>query len=169
MKEKEKRQAERMKELEQDIEAKNTLVSSDWQILPQSEVTDYSWVSCDVTWWGKDKRRLLYCFILAFIIVGELHLHTVRWQPFCFFVLVGLSSMIDPYLSQIMLKHHVTARLYPSTNWTLVNGGQYSILDWVFKLNLSPIEKKKQQKIVFTRVSFWIPRNRVIWDGFFSK
>ena len=53
MKEKEKRQAERMKELEQDIEAKNTLVSSDL-----AEVTDYSWVSCDVTCGGGGVKGL---------------------------------------------------------------------------------------------------------------
>jgi hypothetical protein len=64
MKEKEKRQAERMKELEQDIEAKNTLVSSDR--LPQSEVTDYSWASCDVTWWGKDK--IIYCPVYYYTV-----------------------------------------------------------------------------------------------------
>jgi hypothetical protein len=47
------------------------------------------------------------------------------------------------------------SELYPSTNWPPVNGGQNSILDWVFKLNLSPNERKKQQKIIFTRFSSW--------------
>jgi hypothetical protein len=45
--------------------------------------------------------------------------------------------------------------LYPSTNWPPVNRGQNSILDWIFKLNLSPNKKKKQQKIIFTCFSFW--------------
>jgi hypothetical protein len=63
-----------------------------------------------------------------------------------------------------------TAGLYPSTNWPPVNGGQNSILDWVFKLNLSPNEKKKNNKKSFSRaLVFGIPRNRVIWAGFFFQ
>ena len=44
---------------------------------------------------------------------------------------------------------------YLSTNWPPVNGGQNSILNWVFKLNLSPNKEKKQQQIIFTCFSFW--------------
>jgi hypothetical protein len=74
----------------------------------------YSRVSYDVTGsklYVKSKGWLLYCFycfIIAFIIVGELIYMRFITQSFYFFVvLVDLSSMIDSHVSQIMLKYHV--------------------------------------------------------------
>jgi hypothetical protein len=59
-------------------------------------------------------------------------------------------------LHRALSKHQLTSA---------VNGGQNSILDWVYRLNLSPNEKKSYSHALV----FGTPRNRLIWAGVFFQ